>query len=162
MACNFNCTQLFSLHLKGSIVTSNVLTLIHRQINNEMFFTACVWFHSIWHKKSHVFTESYTEQHFVTLVSSISFFLAVTWAVCVCMDRCVRCWQLLISDCKVLIMRAADLFLKSTTSKTLLEGKIKCIKLHFLPKIIFEYHTYMITVSVGELVQMYTWSKAFI
>lgn len=42
MACNFNCTQLFSLHLKGSIVTSNVLTLIHKQINNEMFFTACL------------------------------------------------------------------------------------------------------------------------
>lgn len=40
MACNFNCTQLFSLHLKGSIVTSNVLTLIHKQINNEMFFNS--------------------------------------------------------------------------------------------------------------------------
>lgn len=138
MACNFNCTQLFSLHLKGSIVTSNVLTLIHKQINNEMFFTACLWLHSIWHKKkSHVFTESYTEQHFVTLVSSISFFLAVTWAVCVCMDRCVRCWQLLISDCKVLIMRAADLFLNSTTSKTLLEGGIKHTKLHYFPNIIW-------------------------
>lgn len=37
MACNFNCTQLFSLHLKGCIVTSNVLTLIHKQINKEMF-----------------------------------------------------------------------------------------------------------------------------
>lgn len=42
MACNFNCTQLFSLHLKGSIVTSNVLTLIHKQINNEMFFLQLV------------------------------------------------------------------------------------------------------------------------
>lgn len=60
MACNFNCTQLFSLHLKGSIVTSNVLTLIHKQINNEMFFfTACLTLLDI--TKSHVFTESYTE-----------------------------------------------------------------------------------------------------
>jgi len=53
MACNFNCTQLFSPHLKGSIVTGNVLTLIHKQINNEMlllslfFLTACLTvFHS--------------------------------------------------------------------------------------------------------------------
>lgn len=57
MACNFNCTQLFSLHLKGSILTANVLTLIHKQINNEMFFTTCHWFHSIWHKRTCIYTE---------------------------------------------------------------------------------------------------------
>lgn len=153
MACIFNCTQLFSLHLKGCIVTSNVLTLIHKQINNEMFFTARLWLHSIWHKKSHVLTESYPELHFVTLVSSISFFLAVTWAVCVCMDRCVRRWQLLISDCKVLIMRAADLFLNSATSKRLLEGEIKHTKLDYFPQIVSEYHKYMITASALPLTQ---------
>lgn len=38
MACNFNCTLLFSPYLKGRIVTSNVLTLIQKQINNGMFF----------------------------------------------------------------------------------------------------------------------------
>lgn len=47
MACNFNCTQLFSLHLKGCIVTSNVLTLIHKQINNEMFLQLVSDLHSI-------------------------------------------------------------------------------------------------------------------
>ncbi len=108
------------------------------------FFTARLWLHSIWHKKrSHVFTGSYAEQRFVTLVSSMSFFLAVTWAVCVCMDRCVRCWQLLISDCKVLIMRAADLFLNSTTSKTLLEGEIKHAEWYYFSKMMFEYQKYM-------------------
>lgn len=37
MAGNFNCTLLFSPYLKGSIVTRNVLTLIQKQINKEMF-----------------------------------------------------------------------------------------------------------------------------
>lgn len=81
MACNFNCTQLFSLHLKGSIVTSNVLTLIHKQINNEMFFyssSLIAQYLTQKKKRSHVFTGSYAEQHFVTLASSISFFRAVT------------------------------------------------------------------------------------
>lgn len=91
---------------------------------------------TVYDTKRRVFTESYTEQHFVTLMSSISFFLAVTWAVCVCMDRRVCCWQLLISDCKVLIMRAADLFLKSTTSNTLLEGEIKHVQQYYASKII--------------------------
>lgn len=58
------------------------------------------------------------------------------------MDRCVRCWQLLISDCKVLIMSAADLYLNSTTSETLLGGKVK----H--QTFISEQHNYMITPSV--------------
>lgn len=80
MACNFNCTQLFSLHLKGSIVTSNVLTLIHKQINNVFFFfySSSLISHYLTQIKSLVFTESNTEQHFVTLVSSIFCFLAVT------------------------------------------------------------------------------------
>lgn len=77
---------------------------------------------------SHVFTESYTERRFVTFPSSISFFLAVTWALCICTDRRARRWQLLISDCKVLITRAADLCLNCATSKTLLRGGRKKIR----------------------------------
>ena len=87
---------------------------------------------TVFDTKSHVFTDLlwatfffHFPFFFFTSVSSICFFLAVTRAVCVCMDRCVRCWQLLISDCKVLIMRAADLFLNSSTFKSLLRGEIK-------------------------------------
>lgn len=119
----------------------------------DVFYSSSLIAQYLTQKKSHVLTESYPEQHFVTLVSSISFFLAVTWAVCVCMDRCVRRWQLLISDCKVLIMRAADLFLNSTTSKRLLEGEIKHTKLDYFLQIISEYHKYMITASVLPLTQ---------
>lgn len=115
-------------------------------------FTACLWFAQHLTQKTVMYLQSYTG-HFVTLVSSICVFLAVTWAVCICMDRCVRCWQLLISDCKVLIMRAADLYLNSATSKTLLEGEIKHPKLSYFPKIIFENHKYMITPSVHSLMQ---------
>ena len=158
MACNFNCTQLFSLHLKGSIVTSNVLTLIHKQINNVFFYfffihSSSLISHYLTQIKSLVFTGSNTEQRFVTWASSIFCFLAVPWAVCVCMDRCARRWQLLISDCKVLITRAADLFLNSTTSKTLLEEEKKDC---YLAKISFWISYCMITASVGELLEMYT------
>lgn len=57
MACNFNCTQLFSLHLKGSIVTSNVLTLIHKQTNNEMVFYSLSLISQHLTKKSCIYRE---------------------------------------------------------------------------------------------------------
>jgi len=75
MACNFNCTVLFSPYLKGSTVTSNVLTLIQKQINNEMFFTACLWLHSIWHKKSCIYR--LTVSNFLFSFSLFFFYLGV-------------------------------------------------------------------------------------
>lgn len=74
-------------------------------------------------KKVTIFAKSHTERHRVTLASSICFLRAVMWVVCICMHRCDRCWQLLMSDCKVLIMTAADSYLNLDASKTLLEGQ---------------------------------------
>lgn len=88
-------------------------------------FTARLWLHSNWHtkKRSHIFAKSHTERHRATLASSICFLRAVIWVVCICMHRCDRCWQLLMSDCKVLIMTAADSYLNFDASKTLPEGQ---------------------------------------
>lgn len=63
MACNFNCTQLFPLHLKRSIVTSNALTLIHKQTNNEMFFYSLPLISQHTTQRKALFPQRYREQY---------------------------------------------------------------------------------------------------
>lgn len=97
-------------------MTRTMLMLIHKQTPKHFHSSSLIAQYLITYLQG---------TYFVTLVTWSCFLRAVTWAAWICTNRRDRCWQLLMSDCKLLIRRAADLWLKFRASKSHLEEEIR-------------------------------------